>query len=69
MSGNRRENVQKKGFWDGGSQSHNSGNQSAGRNSGYPGGRRPGRSGVQIDLDEPARETAADRDVTTPRSE
>jgi hypothetical protein len=50
--------VKRKGFWDGGSTSHNSGDQSAGRNSGYPGGRRPSRSGVQIDLDEPTRKPA-----------
>ena len=54
MSGNPRENAKHKGFWDGGSKSHNSGNQSAGRNSGYPGGRRPTRAGVLIDLEEPA---------------
>lgn len=53
MSGNPRENTKEKGFWDGGSTAHNSGNQSAGRNSGFPGGRRPTRAGVQIDLDDP----------------
>ena len=57
MSGNPRENAKHKGFWDGGSKSHNSGNQSAGRNSGYPGGRRPTRAGVLIDLEEPAAAT------------
>ena len=63
MSGNPRENVKRKGFWDGGSASHNSGDQAAGRGSGYPGGRRPSRSGVQIDLDEPTRSRAADSKV------
>lgn len=55
MAGNPRENAQGKGFWDGGSTSHNSGDQSAGRNSGFPGGRRASRTGIQIDLEEPER--------------
>jgi hypothetical protein len=54
MSGNPREHAKDKGFWDGGSKAHNSGNQAAGRNSGFPGSRRrTSRVGVRSDLEAP----------------
>lgn len=51
MAGNPRENAKNKGFWNGGPDSHGSGQQAAGRASGFPGGRRPSRVGIRIDLE------------------
>lgn len=53
MAGNPRENVQGKGFWDGGASGHSENGQTAGRPSGYPGIRKPGRTGVRTDLEFP----------------
>ena len=41
MSGNPRENVKDKGFWDGGAAGHGTNKESAGRANGYPGKRTP----------------------------
>ena len=49
MSGNRREQVQDKGFWNDGPAMK----ESAGQSSGYPGIRVPKRTGFRIDLDRP----------------
>ena len=53
MSGNPREHVKGKGFWDGGGSGHSENGQTAGRPSGYPGSRKPGRTGVRTDLEFP----------------
>jgi hypothetical protein len=53
MAGNPREHVQDKGFWDGGAAGHSSNGQSAGRPSGFPGGRTSKRAGIKIDIDFP----------------
>jgi len=53
MSGNPRENVKSKGFWDGGTNGHSENGQSAGRPSGFPGTRAPSKVGVRTDIDFP----------------
>lgn len=53
MAGNPRENVQDKGFWDGGASGHTTNDQSAGRPSGLPGRRVPSRVGIRIDVEFP----------------
>jgi hypothetical protein len=53
MAGNPRENVKDKGFWDGGTPGHTADGQAAGRPSGYPGTRKPGRVGVRTDIEFP----------------
>ena len=53
MSGNARENVKDKGFWDGGSKAHTANGQSGGRASGYPGRRTPSTNGFRVDLEFP----------------
>jgi hypothetical protein len=53
MSGNARENVKNKGFWDGGSKAHTANGQSGGRASGYPGRRTPSTTGFRVDLEFP----------------
>jgi hypothetical protein len=58
MAGNPREHVKDKGFWDGGSPGQSSNGQTAGRPSGFPGRRSPGRAGIKIDLDFPADDSA-----------
>jgi hypothetical protein len=60
MAGNPRENTRKKGFWDGGSKNHGRGDQGSGRHSGFPGGRRPSKVGIQVDLFSPVRSPAED---------
>jgi len=62
MAGNPRDNVGKKGFWDGGSRSHGSGNQSAGRASGFPGSRIPSKLGVRVDIEGPESQTSSKSD-------
>ena len=57
MAGNPRDNVGNKGFWDGGSKSHGTGNQSAGRASGFPGKRIPTRAGLRVDIEGPDSQT------------
>jgi len=53
MSGNARENVRDKGFWDGGAKAHAANGQSGGRASGYPGRRTPSIAGLRVDLEFP----------------
>jgi hypothetical protein len=53
MSGNARENVKGKGFWDGGTSGHGMNGESGGRASGYPGRRTPSKTGLSIDLEFP----------------
>jgi hypothetical protein len=52
MSGNPREHVKDKGFWDGGGSGHGSNKESSGRPNGFPGSRSPKRTGVRTDLEE-----------------
>lgn len=56
MAGNPREHVKDKGFWDGGASGHGTNKESAGRASGLPGRRKPGRVGVTTDLEFPPEE-------------
>ena len=56
MSGNARENVKNKGFWDGGAKSHAGNGQSGGRTSGFPGKRTPSKTGSRVDLEFPETE-------------
>ena len=58
MAGNPREHVKDKGFWDGGAAGQSSNGQSAGRPSGFPGRRTPGRTGIKIDIDFPQDDAA-----------
>lgn len=51
MSGNPRENVKDKGFWDGGAPGHGNNKESAGRPSGLPGTRKAKRVGVRTDIE------------------
>jgi hypothetical protein len=53
MSGNPRENVKDKGFWDGGAPGNGKNDQGSGRTGGFPGSRKPKRAGIKIDLDFP----------------
>ena len=53
MSGNPREHVKDKGFWDGGAPGHGKNDQGSGRTGGYPGLRKPGRVGIKTDLEYP----------------
>jgi hypothetical protein len=53
MSGNARENVKDKGFWDGGSEAHGTNGESGGKASGAPGRRTPSTTGVRVDLEFP----------------
>lgn len=53
MAGNPREHVKDKGFWDGGTPGQSGNGETAGRPSGVPGSRRPGRVGVNTDIDFP----------------
>jgi hypothetical protein len=53
MSGDPRENIKDKGFWDGGASSHGKNTEASGRPSGYPGSRKPARQGVKTDLEFP----------------
>jgi hypothetical protein len=62
MSGNPREHVKDKGFWDGGAGGHGGNGESGGRPSGFPGDRTPSRVGVRTDLEFPAGETASESD-------
>jgi hypothetical protein len=57
MAGNPRENVDGKGFWDGGSSGHGSNKEASGRPSGFPGSRRKNRTGVKTDLEFPPETT------------
>lgn len=53
MSGNPREHVKDKGFWDGGRPGHGANDQSSGRPSGLPGTRAPKITGVRTDIEFP----------------
>ena len=53
MSGNPREHVRDKGFWDGGTPAHGTNGQSGGRATGFPGMRVPTRTGVRTDIEFP----------------
>jgi len=53
MSGNPREHVKDKGFWDGGTPGHGSNGESSGRPSGFPGHRAAKKTGVRTDLEFP----------------
>jgi hypothetical protein len=53
MSGNPRENVKDKGFWDGGASGHGTNKESSGRASGFPGKRTRSNVGHRSDLEFP----------------
>lgn len=53
MSGNPREHIKDKGFWDGGASGHDMNRESSGRASGYPGKRSRSRTGLRTDLEFP----------------
>lgn len=53
MSGNPREHVKDRGFWDGGAAGHGSNRESGGRLSGHPGRRQTKRLGVRTDIEFP----------------
>lgn len=63
MSGNPREHVKDRGFWDGGSPAHGKNSEGAGRAGGYPGMRKPKRAGIKTDLEFPP-EPPADENET-----
>ncbi|HSP15433.1 MAG TPA: hypothetical protein VLV78_11840 [Thermoanaerobaculia bacterium] len=65
MSGNRREHVKDKGFWDGGAVGHGTNKESAGRTSGLPGSRKPQRVGVTTDIEFPPEKPAEPDKPTT----
>ncbi len=54
MSGNPRENVKDKGFWDGGAAGHGTNKETGGRPSGTPGSILANRTGHRIDLEFPS---------------
>ena len=62
MSGNPRENVKDKGFWDGGAAGHDMNKESAGRASGYPGKRTRSKTGHRTDLEFPAEADESPKD-------
>jgi len=53
MSGNPREHIKDKGFWDGGTSGRGMNKESAGRASGYPGKRSRSKQGLRTDLEFP----------------
>ncbi len=53
MAGNPREHGKDKGFWDGGAPAHSSDSQTAGRPSGFPGSRKPKKTGIRTDIEFP----------------
>lgn len=54
MSGNPREHVRSKGFWDGGAAGHGNNKEASGRPSGLPGVRKPTRVGIRTDIEFPS---------------
>jgi len=62
MSGNPRENVKDKGFWDGGAAGHGTNKESSGRASGYPGKRTRSKQGHRTDLEFPEQTDDAPKD-------
>ena len=61
MTGNPREHVKGKGFWDGGTPGHGTNKESSGRPSGYPGARKRTRVGVNTDIEFPPDEMPAEK--------
>jgi hypothetical protein len=59
MSGNPREHIRNKGFWEGGAPGQGSNREHAGRTSGAPGERKPSRVGTRTDLEFPETEKTA----------
>ena len=58
MAGNPREHVKDKGFWDGGAPAHSNDGQTAGRPTGFPRTRKPGkRAGIKTDIDFPKKKS------------
>ena len=53
MSGNPREHIKDKGFWDGGAAGHGSNRESSGRASGFPGKRSHATTGYRTDIELP----------------
>lgn len=53
MSGNPREHVEDKGFWDGGAAGHATNKESSGRASGFPGKRSRSQTGHRTDIEFP----------------
>ena len=53
MSGNPREHVKDKGFWDGGAAGHGTNKEASGRASGLPGKRSRSKTGYRTDIDFP----------------
>ncbi|MEA2337076.1 MAG: hypothetical protein QOE82_1083 [Thermoanaerobaculia bacterium] len=54
MSDNPGEQVNDKGFWDGGAAGHGTNKESSGRANGYPGKRSRSRVGYRTDVEFPA---------------
>ena len=51
MSGNPREHVEDKGFWEGGAAGHGTNKESSGRASGFPGKRSRSKTGHRTDVE------------------
>ena len=62
MSGNPRQHIKNKGFWDGGDAGHSTNKESSGRTSGLPGMRKTKRVGVTTDIDFPVEEVPEPND-------
>jgi hypothetical protein len=62
MSGNPREHVKDKGFWDGGASGHGMNKESSGRTSGYPGKRSRSKTGYRTDVEFPEEAKQAPKD-------
>jgi hypothetical protein len=58
MAGNPREHVKDKGFWDGGTAGQERNSETAGRPSGFPGSRKPSRTGIRTDIEFPEKTPA-----------
>jgi hypothetical protein len=64
MAGNPREHAKNKGFWDGGADGQGTNGETAGRPSGFPGSRKPGRPGIKTDIEFPDSATPKKKDAT-----
>ena len=62
MSGNPREHIKDKGFWDGGTTGHGTNRESSGRASGYPGKRSRSNKGLRTDLEFPTESEETPKD-------
>jgi hypothetical protein len=60
MAGNPREHGKDKGFWDGGAPGRARDSDTSGRASGFPGERKPKRTGIRTDLEFPPEEKKPD---------